>query len=866
MKKLFLTAAAVAALSLQGYADRIEVPHQGSGMSGDDAYVTATFSCGQADKENKTARVDYTFTATSDNHISVSATFTDLESSVFIGLVDPCYLFIEGVGETSLTLANGTYTATTAGTFTEGQTYSGWFKRMSAADWYGGDLLFPFSFTYTAGSGSGETPSTPEDSDLPDPVTVQMTTTGKVFDGSSLVDSDVTISLTATELSGGKLRIKIALVGDVTGFVPNVTVNGTNKGDASGDFTFEGFSSGDTFDIIPAYAAASGGQGTWDKITYTYGSAKVTPWYRIILDKTNTVAQAHQITIPYTIRPSYSLDLSSYSLEAWVGYDGKDSAHASGASGNIVVTDLSQAHTYGFYAKFSGTDADGNSIDSYRLNNDVHQLDVTTLEDVTELEFNVELYDVTTTNNSISGSYRFVPTIADSDLTGYTFRLWLDVEGFANAEEYSNGQTGTFSITGLSENTSYNLWEKSYYTAPNASEAQAKTFNHVWSYKTLAASVDLESTATATMTTTAKVFDGTALVDQDVTLVLDLTPDASGNLTVKMTVADAPAGFVPNVTVGTVNKGNPTGEFTFDGFTVGQELKIVPAFASANGGQGTWDPITFLYGQNMILPWYRIVLDGDNTKVRFTSANIPYTIKPSVDGTDLSDYTIQAWIGHDGADCDKVTGTAGTIAVTDLAKDNTYNMYAKFSGTDANGKSINDYRINSDTHQLTLSTALKYDVKFSNVQIEATKITLDYEFVSSIDFTDDEFADQTFTVTLTAVNAGTVASAPNTRAGELTATATGRTGTITLEGLEPSTNYTVTQSSSYTYDGTTYQTSTHNSTQSYATGIVTGVDSIDADMAAQARYFNLQGQAVQNPGKGQILIRVLNGKAAKVIL
>lgn len=157
MRKLTLLACA-AAMSIIAFAESSNV-HVGQGMSGSEAYSEVTFTCGEADGQNHpdlTAKANYSFTPAANNKLNISVSFENLEASQFIGLVDPCYCIIDGIGETALTLADGTYTATTEATFTEGATYTGKFKRMSSGAWYGGDLFFPFEFTYTA--QGGETP------------------------------------------------------------------------------------------------------------------------------------------------------------------------------------------------------------------------------------------------------------------------------------------------------------------------------------------------------------------------------------------------------------------------------------------------------------------------------------------------------------------------------------------------------------------------------------------------------------------------------------------------------------------------------------------------------------------------------------
>lgn len=168
MKKFFTLVCLGA--SLCGTAMAAETVHQGQGMSGENAYSEVTFTNAQDNTTTATAKAVYTLTATAENNVAVEAKFENLDPATFIGLVDACYFFVEGVGETTLNVADGVYTGTTAGTFTEGTTYTGWFKRMSSGDYYGGDLIFPFEFTYTTGGeepGPGPEPTDPTEGRTP---------------------------------------------------------------------------------------------------------------------------------------------------------------------------------------------------------------------------------------------------------------------------------------------------------------------------------------------------------------------------------------------------------------------------------------------------------------------------------------------------------------------------------------------------------------------------------------------------------------------------------------------------------------------------------------------------------------------------
>lgn len=155
MKKIF-TLACLAVLAATANAERVSVDHEGDGMTGDGAYITCTFNDATGTYADAQARVEYTM-ANTEGKLSVSATFSGMQD--FVGLVPAAYMFIDGVGETPLNEENGAYTATTAAVLTEGQEYTGYFKRLSSGAYFGGDLLFPFKFQF--GEGGTITPPEP---------------------------------------------------------------------------------------------------------------------------------------------------------------------------------------------------------------------------------------------------------------------------------------------------------------------------------------------------------------------------------------------------------------------------------------------------------------------------------------------------------------------------------------------------------------------------------------------------------------------------------------------------------------------------------------------------------------------------------
>lgn len=155
MKKLLLCLVALfAAIGAQASTQTIE---KGLGTSS-----TSTVKFGATGKDDITAKAVYTLTLNADNKLEVELTFADLNNSDVEGLGnDPCYMFIDGIGETSLSYADGKYTGTTAGAATPGNFYSNcYFKRACANTGanYGenGQLIFPFEFTAPSAAAESE--------------------------------------------------------------------------------------------------------------------------------------------------------------------------------------------------------------------------------------------------------------------------------------------------------------------------------------------------------------------------------------------------------------------------------------------------------------------------------------------------------------------------------------------------------------------------------------------------------------------------------------------------------------------------------------------------------------------------------------
>lgn len=155
MKKLLLCLVALfAAIGAQASSETIT---KGEGTSG-----TSTVKFSATGKPDITAKAVYTLTLNADNKLEVELTFADLKNSDVVGLVnEPCYMFIDGIGETSLSYADGKYTGTTAGAATPGNFYRNCYFKRTCANIntnYGenGQLIFPFEFTAPSAAAESE--------------------------------------------------------------------------------------------------------------------------------------------------------------------------------------------------------------------------------------------------------------------------------------------------------------------------------------------------------------------------------------------------------------------------------------------------------------------------------------------------------------------------------------------------------------------------------------------------------------------------------------------------------------------------------------------------------------------------------------
>lgn len=418
MKKLLLCLVALfAAIGAQASSETIE---KGFGTSG-----TSTVKFGATGKDDITAKAVYTLTLNADNKLKVELTFADLNNSDVEGLGnDPCYMFIDGIGETSLSYADGKYTGTTSGTATPGNFYSNcYFKRACANTGanYGenGQLIFPFQFT------------APKE--------------GIYFD-----------------LKLGE---------------PTVTTN-----------------------------------------SYSFP-------YEIVVHPEDT-------------------DLTDAEYKTWIQFneaaDNKEWKISTTKNGTIEHSGLYSNTTYNLYPRgeiiLNGT--------TYFVTNNDKNFTIKTLENSADVKFSIEAEQTAATSSSVTMHYKFVPTGEVPE--GTTYRLWFDVESFANPEVYSTDAEGDITVTGLEPNKSYRLWTKGYYTLPNSGEQKVANFDNVFNATTSASATESEisgvvsdiTATTATLTLTCKPAEGKT-VDKIVVSGLgegkDITLTSTDNLTANLT-------------------------------------------------------------------------------------------------------------------------------------------------------------------------------------------------------------------------------------------------------------------------------------------------------------------------------------------
>lgn len=262
---------------------------------------------------------------------------------------------------------------------------------------------------------------------------------------------------------------------------------------------------------------------------------------------------------------------------------------------------------------------------------------------------------------------------------------------------------------------------------------------------------------------------------------------------------------------------------------------------------------------------------GEPYDVEKTSAKVDYKIE-YVGGTAPEGYTFEAYIGYDGKDSEKVKGQEGTISLTGLSPNSTYNLYQKYDIYNAEGNLDNSLRFTNDTHTATVKTLLDQTYQFdwrTNASYDATAkvLKITYEFVRlGEDSTIPEGAEY-WSKLGTDYNKGIE---PGVGADNDKIMYT-QTGVYTFNNVDNGAVLTFWPNSPWVkVNGVEYKASVNGNADGGATFQV-NVNDVQSGVAAVAVengevvYYNMQGVRVMNPEKGMYIV-VKNGKAQKVAL
>lgn len=331
--------------------------------------------------------------------------------------------------------------------------------------------------------------------------------------------------------------------------------------------------------------------------------------------------------------------------------------------------------------------------------------------------------------------------------------------------------------------------------------------------------------------TVAKTFDNMQVIGSpdkettEVSLKITVAELAAGKLKVSYDFDRDYVGLVGFIDVnGSGRLDMPAGQHTsreFAGpYTSGQELTIRPSFNDP-GGARYFTPVIYVYGQKEIVdyPMFTMVVDTENITVTSNSISVPYTLE--CNRTDLPNpeaWVYDAWLSYDGKDTGHENTRSGTITVTGLQSNTTYNLYQKAHVVGPNGYTENV--TNNDT-PFAVKTAVaegapNFSVNITNIAADFTTYAFDYDFVSSNP--DFDLTGYTFEVYF------------DLGEGKKTETFTTKSGHVVIDGLTRGTNYSfwehsaVKDANGSPADVTTYNTKRDFITRDYARPSITYTD------------------------------------------
>lgn len=426
MKKLLLCLVALfAAIGAQASTETIE---KGFGTSG-----TSTVKFGATGKPDITAKAVYTLNLNAENKLEVELTFVDLNNSDVEGLGDnPCYMFIDGVGETPLTYADGKYKGTTGGTVNPGQFYSNcYFKRACAniGTNYGvdGQLIFPFQFT------------APKEGIYFDLKLGEPTVTTNSYS----FPYEIVVHPEDTDLTGAEYKVRLQCDPNAPSYTDYTTQSGT--------IVQEGLTPNTTYNIYTI--ATINLNGVEYKITNndavgaTVKTLEDADAIKFSIEAEQTAATSSSVTMHYKFVPTGEVpEGTTYRL--WFDVEGftNPEVYSTDAEGDITVTGLEPNKSYRLWTK--GYYTLPNSGEQKVANFD-NVFNATTSASAAESEISGVVSDITATTATL--------TLTCKPAEGKTVKE-IVVSGLGDGNDITvDLESKTAELTGLTPGTTYNL-------------------------------------------------------------------------------------------------------------------------------------------------------------------------------------------------------------------------------------------------------------------------------------------------------------------------------------------------------------------------------------------------------------------------
>lgn len=425
MKKLLLCLVALfAAIGAQASTQTIE---KGFGTSG-----TSTVKFGATGKDDITAKAVYTLNLNADNKLEVELTFVDLNTDAIVGIVNDCFIWINGV-QTTLTLTDGKYIGTTTNAVEPGHFYSNcYFKRICAntGDNYGseGELRFPFQFT------------APKDGIYFDLKLGEPTVTTNSYS----FPYEIVVHPENTDLTGAEYKVRLQSDPNAPSYTDYTTQSGT--------IVQEGLTPNTTYNIYTI--ATINLNGVEYKITNndavgaTVKTLEDADAIKFSIEAEQTAATSSSVTMHYKFVPTGEVpEGTTYRL--WFDVEGftNPEVYSTDAEGDITVTGLEPNKSYKLWTK--GYYTLPNSGEQKVANFD-NVFNATTSASAAESEISGVVSDITATTATL--------TLTCKPAEGKTVKE-IVVSGLGDGKDITFTSTDnlTTNLTDLTPETTYNL-------------------------------------------------------------------------------------------------------------------------------------------------------------------------------------------------------------------------------------------------------------------------------------------------------------------------------------------------------------------------------------------------------------------------